>query len=87
MVSQHYCVMVDVEVQDDAALREYALKRASQAGMSFEDFGQLEGNEEDRRAFYLGWAFDNGTPDGCGFEIQQSNVEGSGLCDASWGGR
>ena len=72
---RQYEIQVNVEVTDIAELREYAMERAHFAGMSLKEF--LSGESPDPNEnieYWLGWAFDAGTPEGCGFEIQDSRT-------------
>lgn len=73
--AKNYQVQVSVEVTDVAELRDYAMKRACDAGMSKKEFLSGEACElADNIEYYLGWAFDAGTPEEAGFRIEQSSV-------------
>lgn len=77
-MSAHYRVYVDVIVNDTEELRKFALSRAMASGVTAESFaeGDHEGNDADLNVrYWLGWAFDAGTPDNCGFQIENSGVE------------
>jgi hypothetical protein len=68
-----YQIQVDVNVTDPNELRDYAMKRAHDAGISKKEFLQGECNEAGCNIeYWIGWAFDAGTPEGCGFEIENS---------------
>lgn len=69
-------VQVDVTIHDLDLLRDYALRRALASGVSRGEFFQGQHEEKsDNIAYWIGWAFDAGTPENCGFEIQSSRVE------------
>lgn len=75
-MSKHYRVYVDVELVDYKELRSYALSRALAAGMTEAEFSEGEhGEEDDNASYWLGWAFDAGTPERCGFSITESGCE------------
>jgi len=70
-----YQIQVDVNVTDPAELRDYALERAHFAGISLKEFRSGETTvESENIEYWLGWAFDAGTPEGCGFEIEESRT-------------
>lgn len=74
-MSATYQVKIDVMVENEAELRAYAWKRAKEAGISADEFKHYEAMEyTDKFAFYLTWAFDNGTPAACGFSIDTSET-------------
>lgn len=75
----HAQVQIDVTVDDLDLLRAYALKRAIEAGMTEAEFDAEAPDEpRDNLSFWLGWCFDAGTPEGCGFQIESSRVEDFG---------
>ncbi|WLA80310.1 hypothetical protein [Bradyrhizobium elkanii] len=72
----HAQVQIDVTVYDMAELKAYALKRAIGAGMTEAEFNEGEHDEAtDNLSYWLGWCFDAGTPEHCGFQIESSRVE------------
>lgn len=72
----HAQVQIDVTIHDLTELKNHALARAMDAGMSAAEFNGGEHDEPaDNISYWLGWAFDAGTPDGCGFQIEGSSVE------------
>ncbi|MDE2020562.1 MAG: hypothetical protein KGJ13_09525 [Patescibacteria group bacterium] len=72
---QAYQVQISVSVNDLAELREYAMERALTSGCTKHEFeyGEAEA-AEDNIEYWLTWAFDAGTPEGCGFEIEDSQT-------------
>jgi hypothetical protein len=70
-------VHIDVTIHDLEQLRDYALQRALiDTQMSAAEFETGESEDtESNIAYWLGWAFDAGTPEGCGFQIENSGVE------------
>ncbi len=75
-MTKEYQVIIEVTVDDLAALRAYALQRAEQDCQIDEDeFETGESDDEARNIrYWLAWAFDAGTPRDCGFTIQDSHV-------------
>lgn len=78
---QHYTATIEITVNTDdrPTLRAYAMSRAiSHCGMSETEFVHYENEAYADNAeieFWLGWAFDAGTPDDGGFQIESSQVE------------
>lgn len=74
-----YRIWVAVIVHDLTQLREYAAKRAADAGMSENEFVTGEHDEPEANVrYWLGWAFDSGTPENCGFNIEDSGADYEG---------
>ena len=75
-----YRAWVAVTVYDLAQLREYAWQRAKAIGMSEDEFDQGSHDDPESNATYwLGWAFDAGTPEHCGFQIEGSGCDFEGV--------
>lgn len=71
-----YRVYVEVRIHDLTLLRAAALARAIAAGMGAEEFANGEHDEPaDNASYWLGWFFDSGTPENCGFEIENSGCD------------
>lgn len=83
MKSDAYRIEVEVTLIDPRELREYALKRALESGnVTLADFanGEVYASDgayalQENIKYWLGWAFDAGTPLRCGFQIEESRVE------------
>jgi hypothetical protein len=77
-----HTVKIEVVVTDRAALAAFAKKRAADCGIGAREFTAHETqaySAESEIAYWLGWAFDNGTLPDCGFEIQETVVDDGGL--------
>jgi hypothetical protein len=75
-----YQIRIDVEVYDLSELRAYALKRCHEAGMNVTEFETGEHDDPEANVTYwLGWAFDSGSPVNAGFRIDDSETI---FCDA-----
>lgn len=77
---QAYQIQINVTVHDLDLLKAYALGRALASGLSEAEFNEGEHDApEDNITYWLGWAFDSGTPPNCGFDIEDSGCvfEGS----------
>lgn len=75
-MTTHAQIQVDVTIQDLPELKAYALKRAIECGMTEAEFNEGECDDpSDNISYWLGWCFDAGTPEHCGFQIESSRVE------------
>ena len=72
-----FTVKIEVEVNDIAELRTYALQRAlAECNIDEAEFETGESDDVGKNVrYYLCWAFDAGTPRNCGFQIDNSSVE------------
>jgi hypothetical protein len=69
-----HVIEVEVQVQDHAELRAYALRRAIEGGIDEQEFetGETGETSAENVDYWLCWAFDAGTPEQCGFQINHS---------------
>lgn len=82
MSDNMFRVIVEVEVKDRQQLAAFAKKRALEGGMTAQEFDVYQDvayQNDDEIGFWLGWAFDNGTPPDSGFAIEQTTVESNGI--------
>jgi hypothetical protein len=75
-MDKSFRVNIDVTVYDMAQLRDYAMQRALvDARMPAAEFETGESEDaESNISYWLGWAFDAGTPEGCGFQMHEAET-------------